>query len=75
MLLSLKEKMMPSRKKKRENRERRREQLKELQLILHKIPQPKIMNNHQPMEMNHLQEEKMKVVNLILRCKVFIVNM
>lgn len=74
MLLSLKEKMMPLRMKKREIRERRREQLKKLQLILPKIPQLK--NNHQPLEKNHLLEEKvMKVVSLILRCKRFIVNM
>jgi hypothetical protein len=74
MLLSLKEKKMPSRTKKREKRERRREQLKELRLILPKILQLKIMNNNQPMK-NHQQEERMKVVSLILKCKRFIVNM
>jgi len=75
MLSSQKEKTMPSRKKKRERRERKREQLKEQRLILPKIPRPKIMNNHQSMEKTHLQEERMKVVSLILRCNRFIVNM
>jgi len=70
-----KEKMMLLRKKKREKRERRREQLKELLLILLKIPQPKIMNNHQLMEKDNLQKEIMKVVSLILKPKHFIANM
>ena len=74
MQLSQKEKMMPLRTKKREKKERRREQLKELRLILPKIPQLKIMNNHQQIK-KHPKEERMKVVNLILKCKRFIVNM